>query len=112
MGVWRLGAERSIDPSGTGILVQRDQWSVTREQQLDERWHLEASAYWVVNKDLQAISAYQDRRYRSADIGLSRILNRTWRVEARYLYAWQRYAGQNVQAESNTVILGINYSGL
>lgn len=110
-GDWRIGVNRSVDPSGTGILVQRDQLSVTRKQQFDERWHMNASAYWVVNKDLQSIAANQDRRYRSADIRLSRILTRTWSINAVFSYAWQRYAGHIDQAERNRVMLGIHYSG-
>ena len=110
-GDWRIGVNRSVDPSGTGVLVQRDQLSVTRDHQFDERWHLNASTYWVVNKDLQSIAASQDRHYRSAEIRLSRILTRAWRVDASYSYAWQRFAGQNNLAERNTVMLGIQYSG-
>ena len=111
VGQWRLGVSRTADPSGIGVLVQRDQWQVTREQQLNDWWRGSAGAYWVVNKDLQSVAANQDRRYRYATLRLSRVLTRTWRVDAVYSYAWQRYAGEIDHAERNILMLGIHYSG-
>ena len=110
-GEWRIGLNRSIDPSGTGVMVQRDQLEVTREQRFDERWSMRASAYWVVNKDLQKIAVSQDRRFRSTEIRVSRIIDPNWSMDAAYSYAWQRYAEQPAFAESNTLMLGIHYSG-
>lgn len=110
-GEWRTGVNRSVDPSGTGVLVRRDQWNVGREQEFNDWWRLGVKVYWTVNKDLQSLAANQDRRYRSADIRLSRVLTRTWRVDAVYSYAWQRFAGEIDYAERNIVMLGVHYSG-
>jgi len=111
VGQWRLGVSRTVDPSGIGVLVQRDQWQVTREQQLNDWWRGSAGVYWVINKDLQSVAANQDRHYRYATLRLSRVLTRTWRVDAQYSYAWQRYAGEIDHAERNIFMLGIHYSG-
>jgi len=111
MGQWRLQVSRSLDPSGTGVLVQRDQWLVTREQALTERWHLTVGGQWSVNQDLQPLAASSDRDYRSAYLRLSRALTPAWNVHAVYTYAWQEYAGAADQAERNVVMLGVLYSG-
>ena len=111
VGKWSVGASRTVDPSGIGVLVERDQWQITREQQFNDRWRGSAGAYWVINNDLQSVGASQDRRYRYAEVRLSRVLTRTWRIDAVYSYAWQRYAGQIANAESNILMLGVHYSG-
>lgn len=110
-GQWRLMISRSVDPSGTGVLVQRDQWLVTREQALTERWRLTASGQWSVNQDLPPLAASSDRDYRSAYLRLSRVLTPAWSVYAAYSYAWQEYTGALDQAERNAVMLGVHYSG-
>lgn len=102
---------RTVDPSGAGVLVQQDVWTVAREQELSPLWHLSASGSWVVNKDLQAVAASSDRHYRSVALSLSRILTRVWRMEANYTYDHQEFAGGVGHAERNTIMLGIHYSG-
>jgi hypothetical protein len=102
---------RTVDPSGIGVLVQRDQWQLTREQRFSDLWSGSADVYWVVNQDLQSVAANQDRHYRYATLRLSRVLTRTWRVDAQYSYSWQRYAGEIDHAERNILMLGVHYSG-
>lgn len=110
LGRWQLGLSRSVDPSGTGVLVQRDQLLVSREQNLGPKWRAAVSAHWSENQDLQSLAVRRDREYRTASFRLSRLLTPTWSVDARYSYAWQQYAGTTNQAERNAFFLGVHYN--
>lgn len=111
-GQWHMMASRTVDPSGTGVLVQHDQLDLTREQNVSQHWNMSVNAHWSANQDPRSTVINSDRRYRSGTLRLSRILSPTWRVDATYAYAWQRYAGQMDPAEQNIFMLSVNYSGM
>lgn len=111
VGQWSLGMSQTVEPSGAGVLVQQDVWSVAREQKLSPLWHISATGSWVVNKDLQSVAATRDRHYRSAALSLSRILTPAWHMEASYTHDHQEFAGGAGRAERNTIMLGIHFSG-
>ena len=108
LGSWEAAVSRTVDPSGVGTLVQRDQLVLTREHDLSPLWHIGVSAYLIENKDVQTLVA-SDRHYRNGVLRLSRILTPAWYVDLVYSYDWQKYAEQTEQAERNMFLLGVRY---
>ena len=108
-GAWRIGLSRTVDPSGIGTLVQRDQLTLAREQALSPLWHLSASVYVASNQDVQTVGLSTNRDYRNSLLKLSRLLTPAWSTELSYSYDWQQYTGQTGEAERNIIMLGVRY---
>lgn len=108
-GAWRIGLSRTVDPSGIGTLVQRDQLTLAREQALSPLWHLSASVYAASNQDVQTIGLSTNRDYRNSLLKLSRLLTPAWSAELSYSYDWQQYTGQTGEAERSIIMLGVRY---
>src|SRR3569832_506908 len=87
LGSWEAAVRRTVDPSGVGTLVQRDQLVLTREHDLSPLWHIGVSAYLIENKDVQTLVA-SDRHYRNGVLRLSRKLTPAWYVALVYSYDW------------------------
>ena len=111
VGQWSFALSRTVDPSGTGVLVQQDLVSIGRQQALSPLWQLNMSASMLINRDLQILAPSRDRHYRSAALSISRTLAPKWKVEAGYAYDRQRYSGQSGSAERNAFSLSVHYSG-
>lgn len=107
-GSWGGAISRTIDPSGVGTLVQRDQLVLTRDQALSPMWRLGLSASFIENKDVQTLVAV-NRRYRNGAMRLSRVVTPDWYLDLVYSYDWQKYAEQSGEAERNVILLGIRY---
>lgn len=107
-GSWEAAVSRTVDPSGVGTLLQRDQLLLSREYDLSSLWHISASASLIKNKDVQALAA-SDLHYRNGFVRLSRVVTPDWFVDLVYSYDWQKYAPQAGEAERNMILLGIRY---
>lgn len=107
-GSWEAAISRTIDPSGVGTLVQRDQLVLKREHDLSPLWHIGMSAYLIENKDMQA-SVSRNRRYHNGVVRLSRVVTPDWHLDFTYSYDWQKYSQGVGEAERNRILLGIRY---
>lgn len=108
-GLWRVGLSRTVDPSGIGTLVQRDQLSLARDQALSPYWHLNARVHLASVEDVQRLGVRINRDYRSGSLKLSRVITPGWAIEMIYSYDWQQYARQTTEAERNIVMVGLRY---
>jgi hypothetical protein len=91
---WRFQFGQAVTPSGSGGMVERDQYRVQMRHQFRPRWAMELSA---VAMSVDALSSADvvtrsDRDYLQARASLVYEITRKWRFETRYTLTHQDFA--------------------
>jgi len=77
---WRLFAQRSVAPSGFGVLVTRTEAGLAFDRRLAPRWATTMSIRSIGNDDFDFTRSGEVRRYERLDAGLIWQASRTWLV--------------------------------
>lgn len=108
-GNWSLSASRTVDPSGTGTVVQTDSLSATtmREWTPSLTSHLRLTV--SDSRDLQGIDPGGDRRYGQLRAGLGWSFTPHWGLAADYRLVGQRFEANDIGAVSNAFTLTLTW---
>jgi len=106
---FEVSLQRSIEPSGSGYAVLRDQANVTLKQQLTEKWVASFFLRGFRNKSLRDEITGIDRNYISLDSRLSWRWNRNITLSALYRYRQQKYDVRVDTARGNSVEASLTY---
>lgn len=98
-------AERAIDPSGSGVLVQRDTLSLNIERSETERLAYLFSARGDKIRVLEGATIFVDRNQYFIEPGLQWRITRDSRVNLSYQYRYLKYLSETETAHSNMVSL-------
>jgi hypothetical protein len=79
---WRIGAERSAMPSGSGVLVRRTEFGVTYDRRLSMRAGLAFDLRQIGNQNLRVGTVREDRTYRRASISVRWQATPSWSLFA------------------------------
>jgi hypothetical protein len=109
-GNWSVSLSRSVDPSGTGTVVQTDSLTSTAMHEwtpsLVSHLHLVVSS----GSDLQGIDPGGDREYGQLRLGLSWNFLPRWGLAADYRLVGQRFEADDMGAVSNAVTITLTWS--
>ena len=107
---WRFDLGQDVTPSGTGRLVERDQYRVAMQHQLQPRWLLDLSAVYLATDAVadEGVTS-SDRDYAQARGSLGYQLTRSWTVQGLYSFTWQDFADIPGDAMEHEVRLSLIY---
>jgi len=101
--------QRSIEPSGSGYAVLRNQAMILLKQQFTEKWSAFLSLKRVENNSLVDEIKNVDRDYISFDSRLSWQWDRNITLSGLYRYQQQKYDTQRDTARGNSVEARLDY---
>lgn len=104
-----VSLQRSIEPSGSGYAVLRDQASVILRRQITEKWVASFFLRGFRTESLRDEITGIDRNYISLDSRLSWRWNRNITLSALYRYRQQKYDVRVDTARGNSVEAGLAY---
>ena len=104
-----LSFDRSAQPSGIGVLVRRDQLSLSAERNIAPRLAVTLAAHGVHNEMLAGGPAFEKRRYYSGDAGLD------WRVTEHWILSFTAGAAHSASQSTDSAsgwrsALGVRWS--
>ncbi|MCU0934882.1 MAG: autotransporter outer membrane beta-barrel domain-containing protein [Gammaproteobacteria bacterium] len=111
---WEVSASRSLQPTGDGVLVRRDELKVDVSQDFGPltTGRLAVLAFHDQRDQEQARAGNRaDRRYARVETGLSYRLARHWTLSGEYRYRYQKYQEAEDSAESNGLWVTLSYAG-
>ncbi len=88
--------DRSAQPSGIGVLVRRDQLSLSAARNLAPRLAITLAAHGVRNEKLAGGPAFEERRYFSGDAGLD------WRVTQYWILSFTTGAAHSASSSTDS----------
>lgn len=108
-----LSLQRSIAPTGRGILSERDQASLTLSLRLTPRLEGSLASTYIRSKDVLSgrAAALSDVRYRHVAAGLNWRLLQRWSTSLQLGYSDQSLRGQSRPFHGLTAGLGITWDG-
>lgn len=109
---WRLNFSlgRSVDPSGSGSLIERDRLNGMASYEWSERMRLNLSAsYFDVRQADDLVSTSNDRRYITLAPGIEWRVERNWRARFDYRYRQNKFLDRGDEAEGNALFVSISY---
>jgi hypothetical protein len=106
-----LALTRTVEPSGTGTLMQSDDLSVALVTDLTDRLSANLNLLLSDRTDLQGIDANAERVLGQLQLGLNWTMSESWFLSTMYRYTRQRYEHGTLEADSGAVILALNYGG-
>jgi hypothetical protein len=108
--VWNGGFDRSVDPSGDGTEVARDQWRTGLSHKFTDRLSANLGFRYLTSSTAQILR--NDRTYLAGDASLRYFLDPYWSVVARYQHAEQSFDSiTDNTADQDLVSVGLSYSG-
>lgn len=108
----RLSAGRSLNPSGDGDRVVRDEVRLAVDRDLSQRLVLKAVLRAAQQKAQGGGVATSDRDYARGELSLEWKAARTWFVRGGASYTWQDRKIEPDSAKNRSVFLVIGYRGL
>lgn len=108
-GQWQFSLSRTVDPSGTGTLMQNDSASLSVRRSWSESMSSNFGISISDRKDLQGLNPGSDRLYGQFWAGLSWHPVRDWTLMARYRFIEDRVEGADGNAQNNAFILSASY---
>lgn len=106
---WRVSMQRTVDPSGSGLLVQNDRFAIDASFHFSPYWTANLNGVYMQNAALQSQLAFDSRRYGRVSAKAIRRLSPNWRLSLQYTYQWHKYLSASQNAEANQVIANISY---
>ncbi len=108
--IWRGSFDRSVDPSGEGSQVSRDQWRTGLSHRFTERLNGELGFRHLETATAQ--TGRDDRTYLAGDATMRYFLDPYWSVYARYQHAEQSFESAiDDTADQDLVAVGLSYGG-
>lgn len=108
-GDWELSASRSVDPSGTGTLVQSDTLSAMTKREWTPSLSTQLRLLVSDVSDLQSIGPGGDRSYGQLRAGVGWDFAPHWTLTLNYRLVGQRFHARDADAVSNAVTLTLVY---
>jgi hypothetical protein len=105
------GLTRSIDPSGTGTMMQADNLTLSARTELHPGLVSSLSLLVSDRSDLQGIDPDADRRVEQLQFVLDRRLAERWALSASYRIVRQRLERSDLDAGSSAVVFSLSYTG-
>ena len=99
----------TLEPSGIGNVVHRDQLRLSVARELSPRWSLLAGARVIREESLGDEPGIDDREYAAGSLGLEWRVSRQFAIKANYELQWQEYQDEPSDAVSNHVQLSVIY---
>lgn len=109
--VANLALTRSIEPSGTGTLMQSDNLSFSLASELSPRLTSDLALLLSDRTDLQGIDPNSDRVLGQVRIGFGWRLAEGWDLSAVYRFVRQRYVRTDIEADSNALMFFLSFTG-
>ena len=106
---WNISLQQTIDPSGSGLLVQNNRFAVDVSRHFSRYWYGTLSSLYMQNNDLQSQSVFDSRRYGRLSAGTSWQPVPNWKLSMRYGYQWQKYESSSRAAVSHQVVANVSY---
>jgi len=105
-----LDAVRSVSPSSSGVVVDRDELRFRVRREVKPRLAAFANLRSIRTVgSVEEVAAVRDRDYLTARVGFEWRMNRPTRVLGAYDYAWQEFEGEPSDAASNAISLSFVY---
>lgn len=116
---WNVNLGRSVQPNGTGFLVERDEFLVAVDHAFGPRLTGQLGARLFRNEAVDDDVMFTDRDYARVQGELRWAFTPTWSLFGAYQYTWQDFerqelltgTGREGTASANAVTLGITYQG-
>ena len=105
-----INLNRSIEPSGAGVLVRRDRAEINLKHDLT------AKASWTLNvlyskyQTLQKSTAFSRREYDRAFLNLAWRISKSWFANLSYSYTQQKYKEMDSTAHANVMAVLFTYN--
>jgi len=99
----------TLDPSGSGNLVERDQLRLNVTRQVTQRLDLNAGARLFRETALGDDPGVNDRDYVAGSLGVEWRLSQRVTLAATYELLWQEYHNEDSDARANIVTLSMVY---
>ena len=106
---WNISLQQTIDPSGAGLLVQNDRFSMEASRHFSGYWYGTLSSLYMQNHDLQSQSGFNSRRFGRLSAGTAWQPHPNWKLSMRYGYYWQKYESSSSAAVSHQVFINVDY---
>lgn len=107
---WHAQATRSVDPSGVGVLVQKDKLLFTLAHWFTEQVSGGLSLTLLQTEELQREKFSARRRYARTGMQVNWVWTPTWTLGAGYGYTQQQYEGDDV-AQAHSVQFTLTWQG-
>lgn len=105
-----LDAVRSVSPSSSGVVVDRDELRFRVRREVKPRLAAFANLRSIRTVgSVEEVAAVRDRDYLTARVGFEWRMNRPTRVLGAYDYAWQEFEGEPSDATSNAISISFVY---
>ncbi|MBI3774790.1 MAG: hypothetical protein HY273_04425 [Gammaproteobacteria bacterium] len=111
LNTWHMQASRSVDPSGVGVLVQKDKLAFALGRALTEQVNGSVNLTALQIEELQRAKISTRRQYATASVQLSWAWAPTWTVSAAYGYTQQHYQGVNGTPQASNVQFTLAWQG-
>jgi hypothetical protein len=104
-------AERSLEPSGIGALLVRDELVLLARHEISGEYAFSAAVRGFLDRGLGDDDRIADRQYQRVEWRLHWDSGLRWSVSGGVNYQRQRYAGQSDAAEGATALIEFGYRG-
>lgn len=109
---WNLSLNRSLDPSGSGGQVERDQFKFTFNKRLSPRAGVNINGSALKSRAQEGNILSSDRTFYDFGPGTYWQWTREWSIGANYRYARVKRANESDVADSNSLNLWLTYRPL
>lgn len=112
VGSLKIAANRALEPSGGGELVDTYALSIRWNQPINSRWRwsLESRAYR--NAMPSGEKSRQDRKFLTVTPRITYLLDEEWSLVGGYRYRYQKYDFSTEPAEANALFLTLRWAPL
>lgn len=113
-GATNISYSMQNNPSSQGYEVRYERYRLGWNYKLNEKSDFKLGFNYGTNKVLNDAIASVDsdsinRDYRGVSVGYHYRITDNWKINSNYSYKWQNKDNVKALAESNSIILGINY---
>lgn len=108
-GVLSVDLRRSVEPSGTGTLMQSDTATLSLVSDHRHALRSDLTVLWSDRSDLQGVGSSLDRSVAQVQISLRRRLSNYLTGSATYSFVQQRLQADDDRAKSNSMVFSLSY---
>ena len=108
-GNLRIGLNRDVSSSGSGVEVETNALSLALQRSIDPRNSLFFTTSANRTRSLEATLSNTDRRYYNAESGWRWRCTEACSLEVSYRYAYFKYINAIESAKSNALVLTLSY---
>ncbi len=106
---WRLGLSRTINPIGSGSMVEKDRVSAKVSRSMTDRLQALARLSLLKQKSLEKSFAGKERRYSQFDVQLRWQITDGWSMRGGYRYRYNENDGMSNAADANSLLFEFVY---